>query len=1069
MAEGAEGGSGSPTGVKPGALSALLQEIAATPEQREADPLPLVPGTVIGRFEIIRELGRGGFGVVYEARDRDLGRQVALKIVRPGRSTVEESNVPREAEAISRLAHPNLVTLFDVGHSDSGPYLVFELLRGKTLQERIDDGPLPVQEAVHIAVEVARGLAHAHAEGVVHRDLKPSNVFVTNRGQVKVLDFGMAHAFGRRRVSGGTPAYMAPEQWEDDPEDERTDVFALGVMLFQMLSGEYPFPEGDGRWSAGSATAPKLEVPGAPGLADLLDRMLDRTPKGRPRDGAAVRAALTPIEDALRTKPPDGLPAAHATRRKATLGELIAELRRRRVFRAVLGYGLFAFAILQVAEPVLHGLHLPDWVLTVVVVVLGAGLPLTILLSWAYDLKATGITRADRAAEPEGRALRRSPWLLGGLVTTGAVVGAMLSWLALRHTVPTAPLAGPDGRIVVAVADFANETGERELDALSGLLITSLEQSRRLSVLPRGRLLDLAREQGHRNVTRIDEVIGRDVVRAAGATALLAAAVHRFGGLYAVELRALDPKTDAYLFTLKEQAMGKEAIPELIDRIADRARRAFREEDADLAATHTITARAVAGSLDAYQHVFKGLQLYFEDGEPDQAIAAMNRALRIDPELAIAHLWLAVMGDFDDAPGEDAEEHLAAAVAAAPRLPERERGLVAAWQAYHDGHEAQARELFSRLVENHPLDKEVVLLAAMSAFHGSYRQESEALWVKALELDPGFSLAVSRLSDLLAMQGRTAEGVARARAAVAAKPNLPNQLQLAIALGQAGDLEGALDTARRAQPAGALPNFGVTTVTALAQAALGRFAEAEASVRPWTKDDSPDRRSALRLMADLMAMQGRRAEALAALRHMQEVPPGIHLDWKTEVQFLGVGGRTDAVREYLLGRRVRDPSWAGTFAYFGLGERAAELAKGLVPGSAAERAYRANTAWRAGRPAERLAFLREQLAAMPNVPAAFWLGEALAASGNFAEAVAEFQRVERLFVSRFTVPWRPSFWAESIVRRARSLAELGRTADAAAALDRFLAIWKRADADLPLLAEARQLRGRLQERERANQ
>ena len=143
MPEGAGGGSGSPMGVKPGALSALLQEIAATPEQREADPLPLVPGTVIGRFEIIRELGRGGFGVVYEARDRDLGRQVALKIVRPGRSTVEEGNVPREAEAISRLAHPNLITLFDVGHSDSGPYLVFELLRGKTLQERIDDRPLP--------------------------------------------------------------------------------------------------------------------------------------------------------------------------------------------------------------------------------------------------------------------------------------------------------------------------------------------------------------------------------------------------------------------------------------------------------------------------------------------------------------------------------------------------------------------------------------------------------------------------------------------------------------------------------------------------------------------------------------------------------------------------------------------------------------------------------------------------------------------------------------------------------------------------------------------------------------
>ncbi|MBP1777346.1 MAG: serine/threonine protein kinase, partial [candidate division NC10 bacterium] len=254
VSDGAGDGSGGPTGLKPGALTALLAEVAAAPEKREEEPLSLPPGTILGRFEIIRELGRGGFGVVYEARDRDLGRQVAVKVVRPGRITEEEGKVSREAEAIARLAHPNLITLHEVGRSEHGPFLVFELLRGKTLDPKIEEGPLPVQEAVHIATEVARGLAHAHAEGVIHRDLKPANVFIANKGQVKILDFGMAHAFGRRRLSGGTPAYMAPEQWEDDPEDERTDVFALGVMLYRMLTGEYPFPEGQGRWSAAPGT-----------------------------------------------------------------------------------------------------------------------------------------------------------------------------------------------------------------------------------------------------------------------------------------------------------------------------------------------------------------------------------------------------------------------------------------------------------------------------------------------------------------------------------------------------------------------------------------------------------------------------------------------------------------------------------------------------------------------------------------------------------------------------------------------------------------------------------------------
>jgi serine/threonine protein kinase len=159
---------GSPTGAKPGTLTALLAEVAAAPEQREAEPLSLHPGIVIGRFEVVRELGRGGFGVVYEAKDRDLGRQVALKVVRPGRITEEEGKVSREAEAIARLSHPNLITLFEVGRSEHGPFLVFELLRGKTLDLGIEEEALPVQEAVHIATEVARGLAHAHAEGVIH-------------------------------------------------------------------------------------------------------------------------------------------------------------------------------------------------------------------------------------------------------------------------------------------------------------------------------------------------------------------------------------------------------------------------------------------------------------------------------------------------------------------------------------------------------------------------------------------------------------------------------------------------------------------------------------------------------------------------------------------------------------------------------------------------------------------------------------------------------------------------------------------------------------------------------------
>ena len=492
VSEGAGDGGGRETGIKPGALTALLQEVAAAPDLREAAPHSLPPGTVIGRFEIIRELGRGGFGVVYEAKDRDLGRQVAVKVVRPGRITEEEGKVSREAEAIARLSHPNLITLYEVGRSDHGPFLVFELLRGKTLDLKIEEGPLPVQEAVHIATEIARGLAHAHVEGVIHRDLKPANVFVTNKEQVKVLDFGMAHAFGRRRLSGGTPAYMAPEQWEDDPEDERTDVFALGVMLYRMLTGEYPFPEGEGKWSSGPKAPGRLDVPGAPELSDLVEKMLDRTPKGRPRDGAAVLAALTPIEEKLRAKPADGSPPVHARQRKATFGDLLAEMKRRHVFRVMIGYGVFAFAVLQVTEPVMHGAHLPDWVLSVVLAVVVLGFPIAVILAWIFDLTARGVKRTPSGMGSGAAMSDRSQFLLPVAVSVAVLAiataggGAWYAWKRAGERQVESTVSAGSSIAVLPFADLSSAKDQEYLsDGLAEEILNSLGRIDGLKVIGR--------------------------------------------------------------------------------------------------------------------------------------------------------------------------------------------------------------------------------------------------------------------------------------------------------------------------------------------------------------------------------------------------------------------------------------------------------------------------------------------------------------------------------------------------------------------------------------------------------
>jgi len=296
-----------PAARRPEAVSVLLRELAAAPSSgapagggEHPGPWaePLAPGDVIGRFEIVRELGRGGFGVVYEARDLALGRAVAFKAVHPGTAAPAGEQLSREAETIAQLQHPNLVTLFDAGRCERGPYLVLELLRGRTLKDLVaGGGTLPVDDALRIAFDVARGLANAHAAGVVHRDLKPSNVFVCDDGTTKLLDFGLSHALGRKGASGGTPSFMAPEQWREQPEDARTDLFALGAVLYRMVSGRLPFGK-DGEGILAHRDAPRLRVEGAPGLAELVARLLALDPAGRPRDAAEVVARLEAIRQA---------------------------------------------------------------------------------------------------------------------------------------------------------------------------------------------------------------------------------------------------------------------------------------------------------------------------------------------------------------------------------------------------------------------------------------------------------------------------------------------------------------------------------------------------------------------------------------------------------------------------------------------------------------------------------------------------------------------------------------------------------------------------------------------------
>jgi serine/threonine-protein kinase len=286
-------------------------------------------GARLAHFQLADELGRGGMGVVYRARDTRLDRPVAIKAIRAGAAAdpTAQRRFGFEARAAARLRHPYICQVFDLLQAGDEELIVMELLEGESLQARLARGALPVAEAVRLAAEAAEALREAHAHGIVHRDIKPSNLFVTDSGHVKVMDFGVARlldavaaapeertaAPGDRTGSSGvvgTVGYFPPEQASGGAVDERGDVFALGVVLFEMLCGVHPFAApGLVAYLGRLFTEPAPPVlrwrPEAGEALDALVRqMLAASPEGRPRSMAEVHQRLISLNAPAAAVPP---------------------------------------------------------------------------------------------------------------------------------------------------------------------------------------------------------------------------------------------------------------------------------------------------------------------------------------------------------------------------------------------------------------------------------------------------------------------------------------------------------------------------------------------------------------------------------------------------------------------------------------------------------------------------------------------------------------------------------------------------------------------------------------------
>ena len=205
-------------------------------------------GQTISHYKITAKLGEGGMGVVYKAEDTKLRRIVALKFLSTATLGDEDEKARffREAQAAALLDHPNIAAVHDIEETDGQTFMAMAFIDGPTIGEKIKERPLKMEEALDIAIQICEGLKEAHEQGVTHRDVKPANIMLTRKGRVKITDFGLAHLAGRSKLtkSGttlGTPAYMSPEQALGEPTDRRSDVWGVGIVLYEMIAGRPPF------------------------------------------------------------------------------------------------------------------------------------------------------------------------------------------------------------------------------------------------------------------------------------------------------------------------------------------------------------------------------------------------------------------------------------------------------------------------------------------------------------------------------------------------------------------------------------------------------------------------------------------------------------------------------------------------------------------------------------------------------------------------------------------------------------------------------------------------------------
>jgi eukaryotic-like serine/threonine-protein kinase len=923
-------------------------------------------------------------GVVYKAEDTDLGRLVALKFL-PDDLTRDEQALERfrrEARAASALNHPNICTIYEISQQDGKPFIAMELMSGRTLKVHIEGKPLPMSETVDLAIQIADALDVAHVKGIVHRDIKPANIFVTERGDAKVLDFGLAKvvsAGGAMNISAmptaeakqlteagsamGTVPYMSPEQVRGEALDARTDLFSFGIVLYEMATGVLPFRGdtsgviSDAILNRGPVAPVRLNPDVSPKLEEIINKALEKDRKLRYQSAAEMRADL----QRLKRDTESGRTAAVASAAAAASAHSTKSVRFR--------------------WPAIAG--------TAIVVVAGA------LGGWLiFSRKAQALTDKD----------------------------------------------------TIVLAEFANTTGDSVLDGtLRQGLSAQLEQSPFLSLISDERIAQTLTLMAKPKNARLTPDVARDVCQRTASAATMEGSISSLGNQYVLDVKAVNCRNGDLLAEEQATANGKEQVLQALGDAATAIRGKLGESLASVQKYDAPPESVTTPSLEALQAYTLGNQTMNVANDYPAAIPLFERAISLDPNFAMAYLRLGQSYQPLSELSRSAENTRKAYELRSQTSESEKLAISSFYDLIVTGNMEAARTSYQLWAQTFPRDEEPWgNLWFTYTFMGDY-QKAQPPALQAQKLNP-------------------------------ASGN--NAVNLAYAFQWIGQLDQAKATIEEARARSVdSPWFPLVlyNVDFLAHDPAGmRRQVAEAAGKPGVDDQI------LFLQSETAASSGEFARSREFAKQAAESAQRID-EKETAAEYEA----HDAVREALAGNMdfaktaaqaalAQSSSWeAESLSAIALGlagdsaqpERiAADLSRRFPENTTVQSIYlpmiRAGVALHAGdaqRAIDALAAASPYELAETNMSFTFALypvylrGEAELTAKQGAAAIVEFQKI----VDHAGVVGNEPIGALAQLGLGRAYALSGDAAKARAAYQDFLALWKDADTDAPLLKEAK--------------